>query len=112
MGRLRAELTEQLNGEMLVERILLRTQSFRSSAEPAPADAPRTVEASAAWDDDRPPRELTGGWPAVRLDGRTETRQAEPVRVDRPMPAQGNRAATWPPGPATTAVPMVQPTSA
>src|SRR3954451_6674317 len=63
MGRLRAELTEQLNGEMLVERILLRTQSFRSAADPSTAEAPRTVDAPAAWEDERSPRELTGGWP-------------------------------------------------
>ncbi len=33
MGRLRHELTEQLSGEMLVERIVMRTQSIRMPAE-------------------------------------------------------------------------------
>jgi hypothetical protein len=33
MGRLRAELTEQLSSEMLVERIVMRTQSIRMPAE-------------------------------------------------------------------------------
>src|SRR3954470_22481107 len=78
MGRLRTELTEQLNGEMLIERILLRTQSSRTATELP--DAARTVEAG--WGDARPPRELTGGWPAVRLDEVTDTRRPEPVRVD------------------------------
>ena len=34
MGRLRAELTEQLSSEMLVERIVMRTQASRLSGEP------------------------------------------------------------------------------
>ncbi|WP_448625623.1 DUF6779 domain-containing protein [Geodermatophilus sp. URMC 64] len=95
MGRLRAELTEQLNGEMLVERILLRTQSIRTPADAGTAETPRTVEAPAMWEDDRPPRELTGGWPAVRLDDLPETRQAERVRVDRPLPGSRPAAASW-----------------
>src|SRR3954447_20854795 len=94
MGRLRTELTEQLNGEMLIERILLRTQSVRPGEM---ADAPRTLDAT--WDDDRPSRELTGARPAVRLDETSQVRRPEPVRVDRPMP---DRA----PDPATTAFPF------
>jgi hypothetical protein len=90
MGRLRTELTEQLNGEMLIERILLRTQSRPFE------DAPRTVESSTTWDDDRPPAELTAGWPAVRLGDLTaETRRPEPVPVER-----------TPAAPATTAFPF------
>jgi hypothetical protein len=84
LGRLRGELAEQLNGEMLIERIMLRTQSFRAPTGAAPADGPRTVESAAVREDDRPPRGLTGGWPAVRLDELAETRQAERVHVDRP----------------------------
>jgi hypothetical protein len=81
MGRLRTELTEQLNGEMLIERILLRTQSVR------PGDDARTVESSTTWDDHRPPAELTVGRPAVRFDDAfddaAEIRRHEPVRVER-----------------------------
>ena len=33
MGRLRVELTEQLSSEMLVERIVMRTQASRLPAE-------------------------------------------------------------------------------
>src|SRR3954449_60884 len=78
VGRLRTELTEQLNGEMLIERILLRTQTSRPVE-----NAPRTVESSTTWAGDRAPAELTGGWPAVRLDeATTESRRPEPVRVE------------------------------
>src|SRR3954451_18457971 len=71
VGRLRTELTEQLNGEMLIERILLRTQSIR------PGDQARTVESSTTWDDDRPPAGLTVGRPAVRFDDAADTRRPE-----------------------------------
>src|SRR5215207_7307620 len=72
MGRLRAELTEQLSSEMLVERIVMRTQASRltSDLRDAPAAA---LDAAAGRGDDVPPRELTGGWPAVRLDEPRET---------------------------------------
>src|SRR3954451_23532572 len=52
MGRLRTELTEQLNGEMLIERILLRTQTGRPVE-----DARPTAESSPQWADDRQPAE-------------------------------------------------------
>src|SRR5215218_3538813 len=69
MGRLRAELTEQLSSEMLVERIVMRTQASRLPADPGRPDiAVRPLDVPAAWQDDTPPRELTGGWPAIRLD--------------------------------------------
>jgi hypothetical protein len=45
VGRLRAELAEQLSGEMLVERVLLRTQSTRTApAAAGPVLAPGSVE--------------------------------------------------------------------
>lgn len=82
MGRLRQELTEQLSSEMLIERIVMRTQAGRLSADPA--DAPgRAIDSASRWSDETPPRELTGGWPAVRLDEPRETRQFEQVRVER-----------------------------
>jgi hypothetical protein len=93
MGRLRAELTEQLSSEMLVERIVMRTQASR-----LPADTPgRALESS--WADDVPPRELTGGWPAVRLDEPRETQQFEQVRVERtgPRPPVPPLPASWRP---------------
>jgi hypothetical protein len=93
MGRLRAELTEQLSSELLVERIVMRTQAGRLGAENSPLDQ------TPAWADDVPPRELTGGWPAIRLDEPRETRQFEQVRVERsgprpPLPAAAE-AWTW-----------------
>ena len=75
MGRLRAELTEQLSSEMLVERIVMRTQASRVPGEPT-----RTLDA--VWSEETP-RELTGGWPAVRLEEPRETRHVEQVRVER-----------------------------
>jgi hypothetical protein len=93
MGRLRAELTEQLSSEMLVERIVMRTQASR-----LPAETPgRALESS--WADDVPPRELTGGWPAVRLDEPRETQQFEQVRVERtaPRPPVPPLPTTWRP---------------
>ena len=80
LGRLRVELTEQLSSEMLVERIVMRTQAGRLTG----SDVPRR-EAPAAWQDEAP-RGLTGGWPAVRLDEQTGTQQYERVRVDRTPP--------------------------
>src|SRR4051794_14119894 len=92
VGRLRAELTEQLSSEMLIERIVMRTQASRVSGEPH--DAPgRSLDGAASWSDGVPPRELTGGWPALRLDEPRETRQFEQVHVDR--------AASQPPVPSS-----------
>ncbi|RBY77879.1 hypothetical protein DQ239_09135 [Blastococcus sp. TF02-09] len=108
MGRLRAELTEQLSSEMLIERIVMRTQASRVPGEPT-----RTLDA--VWNDETP-RELTGGWPAVRLDEPRETRQVEQVRVERadvrpsPQPRETHTSASWtPPAPPTTTFTGPQP---
>jgi hypothetical protein len=96
MGRLRAELTEQLSSEMLIERIVMRTQASRVPTGSPRLDSPsRTLDGAAGWADDVPPRELTGGWPAVRLDEPQGTQQFEQVRVER--------SAVHPPVPATAA---------
>lgn len=90
LGRLRSEITEQLSGELLVERIVMRTQGVRPAAESP--DAPtrdRDVEAP-AWGLE-PPRELTGGRPAVRLDEALGTREYERVRADEPWRASAQR---------------------
>jgi hypothetical protein len=106
LGRLRAELTEQLSSEMLVERITMRTEAHRLPAGPGRLDvAGRTLEAAAGWADDVPPRELTGGWPAVRLDEPRETRQFDQARVERtparppvpPPPAPPSSQPSWRP---------------
>lgn len=82
MGRLRHELTEQLSSEMLIERIVMRTQAGRLGADLT--DAPgRGIDAATRWSEDASPRELTGGWPAVRLDEPRGTRQFDQVRVER-----------------------------
>jgi hypothetical protein len=104
VGRLRKDLAEQLNGEMLVERILLRTQATRLPGEAA-ADAvdPRSPR---NWEDGRPPRGLTGGWPAVPLDEPREAPRPEPLVVERPttapspqVPPASRRPAAQPPVP-------------
>src|SRR3954471_8786897 len=87
MSRLRTELTEQLSSEMLIERIVMRTQASRMPAEQGRPDGPsRTMDAGSDWADDVPPRELTGGWPAVRLDEPREAGRFEQVRVERAGP--------------------------
>jgi hypothetical protein len=87
LGRMREDLTQQLNdqlsSEMLVERIVMRTQGNR------PDPGGRSVDSTASWTDDQPPRELTGGWPAIRLDEPQGTRQFHELR--RPDPAPVNR---------------------
>ncbi|HEV7212708.1 MAG TPA: DUF6779 domain-containing protein [Blastococcus sp.] len=96
MGRLRAELTEQLSSEMLVERIVMRTQASRLPAEQNRLDTPgRSLESPATWADDTPPRELTGGWPAIRLDEPRETQQFQQVRAERPWSDGSWSAGSW-----------------
>ncbi len=87
VGRLRAELTEQLSGEMLIERIMLRTQSTRTGPSTAESPATRTIEA-VSWGE--PSVELTAAAPGVSLDDLTGgTRQftALPAEEPRPEPA-------------------------
>jgi hypothetical protein len=85
VGRLRSELTEQLSGGMLVERVMLRTQSTRTAPAVAEPAAPRTVEAD-GWD--RPASELTAAWPAVRIDEPAPgTHRLDEVRVESPRTA-------------------------
>jgi hypothetical protein len=97
MGRLRAELTEQLSSEMLVERIVMRTQASRLPGDPTRLEPPTRALDATSWSDE-PPRELTGGWPAVRLDeSHPETQQFEQVRVERSRPPvpPSEPAASW-----------------
>jgi hypothetical protein len=101
LAALRAELTEKIDAEMLVERILLRTRGFRTAERPAAAEEPAAAGADAGpagltWTD-QPPRELTGGWPAVRLDQAPATRAYEAVGRERAWePATVERSAATP----------------
>src|SRR6478752_7043930 len=54
MGRLRVELTEQLSSEMLVERIVMRTQAHRLPGADQPrTDAPgRSFDSTPSWTDE------------------------------------------------------------
>ncbi|WP_113799560.1 DUF6779 domain-containing protein [Blastococcus sp. TF02-8] len=108
MGRLRAELAEQLSSEMLVERIVMRTQASRLPGEAPRIDGPaRTLDGAGEWSDDTPPRELTGGWPAVRLDEPARTQQFDQVRSTPSWAAAAPPPA--PPAPPTTSFPAVTP---
>jgi hypothetical protein len=102
MARLRTELTEQLSSEMLVERLVMRTQAVRMPSDQSRAGASgRTLEPPAAWTDDTPPQELTGGWPAIRLDEPRATNQFSEVRADRPTPTARPVPPMTPPAPPT-----------
>jgi hypothetical protein len=93
VGRLRSELTEQLSGEMLVERVMLRTQSTRTAPAAPGAVAPRTVEADGR---DRPASESTAAWPAVRADEPAPgTRRLEEVRAEPQRPAAPPPPVDW-----------------
>ncbi|PRY43200.1 hypothetical protein LY71_11759 [Geodermatophilus tzadiensis] len=78
VGRLRAELTEQLTGEMRVERLVMRTQSVR-----APAGREPLQPAPPVWGG-----ELDAGWsaqvPAGTVAAPAVTREPEPPA--RPLP--------------------------
>jgi hypothetical protein len=96
VGRLRADIVEQLDGEMLVERIIMRTQATRRPSDSAPAAAQASTAddraadpgahltaASISWAEEPSSRELTGGWPQFRLDDPGPTREYETVRPVR-----------------------------
>lgn len=74
VSRLRAEIVEQLNSELLVERIVMRTQ-----VRPAEAASPATGP-DAVWEADPPSRELTGDWTAFGFDEPGPTREYQRVR--------------------------------
>jgi uncharacterized protein DUF6779 len=119
VGRLRTELSEQFNGEMLIERIMLRTQGSRMPGEQnAMEGGRRTAEApTATWEDDRPPHELHSA-AAGRADELSGGRRPEPVPGHRPEGADGRvadpvPARAWePPAPATAAFPLDPATAA
>ena len=83
LARLRAELTEQLSSELLVERIIMRTQAFRRPGEER-AQSAADLAPPPAWHEQRPPAELTDAWPPLRLDEPLATREYEPVHGHRP----------------------------
>src|SRR4051812_995341 len=54
LGRIRTELTEQLSGELLFERMVMRAQSVRGPVQAGTGSAAdRTLEGSTSWDVDR-----------------------------------------------------------
>ncbi|KQS60474.1 hypothetical protein ASG36_06020 [Geodermatophilus sp. Leaf369] len=107
MGRLRRELTEQLSGEMLVERIVMRTQSIRM-----PADRPlldgsdaRLLEGTPAFPEpvvEQPRRAVPPPVPApprpaesTQALPRVVEPEPEPEPAPAPGPSTGSHAALW-----------------
>ncbi|WP_143087125.1 DUF6779 domain-containing protein [Geodermatophilus ruber] len=84
------KLTEQLSGEMLIERIMLRTQTIRTGPATVESLDSRTIDAAVDGD-------MT--WAA---EPAAPTRQLEEARVEQPVPAPevtAAFAATPPPPP-------------
>ncbi|WP_336030143.1 DUF6779 domain-containing protein [Geodermatophilus sp. FMUSA9-8] len=104
VGRLRAELTGQLSGEMRVERVVMHAQSVRTGP-----GREALEPATSAWSADVA-RELTGAWPAAPAPAtvaapasRPEPRP-EPVAAPVPSPvAARSRPAVPVPPPARPA---------
>jgi hypothetical protein len=78
VSRLRTEIVEQLNGELLVERISMRTQATRKPAESSPTAPPSGLDV--VWEAEPPARELSSGWSTFRLDDPGPTSEYEIVR--------------------------------
>jgi hypothetical protein len=97
MGRLRHELTEQLSGEMLVERIVMRTQSIRMPAERA--------ELGAAGSDVIDGDAGTGWSGASRAADDDLVARVQPP----PVPSAPDRPATEPPSPFAWLAPRERP---
>jgi hypothetical protein len=78
---------------MLVERVMLRTQSTRTAPAAPEPTALRTVEADGRA---RPASELTAGWPAVLADEPAPgTRRPEEVRVEPQRPVAPPPPLDW-----------------
>jgi hypothetical protein len=87
LGRMRSELTEQLSGELLIERMVMRAQSVRGAAQPA--DVGRTVAGA-------PPVWESSGWmssPAGR-DPRSEAGRALPTAAAEPRDEPASESST------------------
>ena len=101
MGRLRAELTEQLSSEMLVERIVMRTQASRLPADQGRLDGPAGRWAlgrrrPAARADRRlagGPARRAAGDPAVRAGARRAAGPRRRCRPAGPTPYRGTPGA-------------------
>jgi hypothetical protein len=94
LGRMRSELTEQLSGELLIERMVMRAQSVRGPVQstPEPGDG-RTLDGSPSWE-----QAPAGGWDVDRWE-ETRVVPAEPVEAaprpiaaPRPVPPVPRRA--------------------
>ncbi|MFQ1003454.1 DUF6779 domain-containing protein [Modestobacter sp. SSW1-42] len=81
IGRLRTDGTEQLSGEVLVERTVMRAQSVRGPAQGPDTFGGRTLDGTPDWPAEPPLR--TGGWEVdswtTRVEGGAATDDAEPA---------------------------------
>ncbi len=103
LGRIRSELTEQLSGELLVERMVMRAQSVRGPVQSAPETAGRVLDGGTAWDS--PP--LTAGWDVDRWSD-TRVVPAEPAEpVAQPTTGDGPPTTTGPLAPEPAPEPVV-----
>jgi hypothetical protein len=86
LGRIRSELSEQLSGELLVERMVMRAQSVRGGAQSGPGADGRVLEGGAT----RESQPLTAGWDVDRW-AETRVVQADPAGA-APRPAAEPRS--------------------
>ena len=98
LSRMRSELTEQLSGELLIERMVMRAQSVRGPATPAADTADsRTLGGTT----DGRPAGRTGGWDVDRwAESRVVPAEPAPRPIASPPPV---------PPPASTASPVLAP---
>ena len=99
LGRLRTEVTEQISGEVLVERTVMRAQSVRGPAQGADAFGGRTLDGTPDWPAE--PALHPGGWDVdswttTRLESGSPAddadREHRPVAAPPPvLPAEATR---------------------
>jgi hypothetical protein len=84
VGRLRRELTEQLSGEMLVERVMLRTQSTRSAPAVEPPAAPALLDPAPLFPAEPEPRRRRTDEPSPPVPDELLTVQRPVAQRERP----------------------------
>jgi len=78
LGRMRSELTEQLSGELLIERMVMRAQSVRGPASQGVGEG-RTLDATRSWT-----AQSGAGWD---VDRQVFSAEPAPRPVEEPQPS-------------------------